>query len=181
GSVKVVAQKQAQNALDLSPQSALLPSETHAALATSLASFGDFDASVDVLTVAQLRQPAPNEWEVAWVLWHYADNTHFYYFIPKPNGWELGKEDPAYPDNQRYLATGTTPRFTIGNHYLVRIVQVGSQITVYVDGTTLTTFNDAERPYSAGALGLYCEDSHVQFGAISASAHDLTLTLRQGV
>src|SRR3989442_2904189 len=83
------------------PKAPMGPSDTHAALVTSLRTFGNLDLILRMRTLRQLRWPGPNPWEVAWVLWHYTDSTHFYYLILKPNGWELGKEDPAYPDNQR--------------------------------------------------------------------------------
>ncbi|MDP9016976.1 MAG: calcium-binding protein, partial [Candidatus Eremiobacteraeota bacterium] len=99
----------------------------------------------------------------------YQDDVHFYYIILKPNGWELGKEDPAYPDAQRFLATGNTPQYPIGSTNSLRVVQVGATITISANGTILTTFTDTERPYTGGALGLYCEDARVHFGPVAAS------------
>ncbi|HEY2231990.1 MAG TPA: family 16 glycoside hydrolase [Candidatus Angelobacter sp.] len=120
-------------------------------------------------TVAQLRQgSAPNPWEVGWVLWHYTDNTHFYYFAPKTNGWELGKEDPAYSGSQRFLATGSSPTFSIGSWHNITIMQTAQNtITVYADGNLITTFTDTERPYTSGRIGLYDEDAHVEFQNVS--------------
>jgi len=141
----------------------------HAALVTSLPSFGDSTLNVRERTVAQLRtgQPA-NPWEVGWVLWHYTDDAHFYYLLLKPNGWELGKEDPAYPGGQRFLATGGTP-FAIGSWHSVSVSQVGNQITASADGTPLVSFLDNERPYLSGSVGLYSEDAYVHFAAVSVS------------
>ena len=31
------------------------------------------------------------------MLWRFLDDNHFYYLVLKPNGWEIGKADPAYP------------------------------------------------------------------------------------
>src|SRR5205823_3621365 len=92
--------------LALQPAVATQTSETHAGLLLGPAT-SSIDADVDVrarlLTSRQLRTgAAPNPWEVGWLVWHYTDNDHFYYFIPKPNGWELGKRDPAYPGGQRF-------------------------------------------------------------------------------
>ena len=154
--------------LSQSPMVSTNANETHGSLAVTSSSYGDFDATVRVKTLAQLRIGSnPNPWEVAWVLWSYTDDTHFYSFTPKPNGWELGKEDPAYPGAQRYLRTGSTPTFPIGRWYTVRIRQVGTTITVWVDGAQITSFTDAERPYSSGQFGLYNEDAHVHFDDVA--------------
>jgi predicted small lipoprotein YifL len=154
------------DALALSPQ-ALSPYD-HSALVTTTAPIGNFSAAVTLTTVAQLN-PSPNPWEVGWVLWAYADNTHFYAFTPQPNGWELTKEDPAYAGNQRFLVTGSTPKFPVGATYVVGVIQQGTTMTVTVNGTRIVQFTDAERPYMSGALGLYCEESTVQYGRVAAN------------
>ncbi|MBV9041124.1 MAG: DUF1080 domain-containing protein [Acidimicrobiia bacterium] len=158
------------NVLTLSPAASASPSETHAALVRSASTFGDTDLTVDMRTVQQLRSgSAANPWETGWVLWHYGDNTHFYYFIPKPNGWELGKEDPAYPGAQRFLAAGSSPSYAVGPWNTVRVRQVGNSITVWVNGSQIVSFTDNERPYSSGSLGLYTEDAHVHFDNIAVT------------
>lgn len=148
-------------ALELSPQAATDPAETHAALVLSTKSFGDVDLVARVRTVRQLRASAPNPWEVGWVLFRYADPTHFYYLVLKPNGWELGKEDPAYPGAQRFLATGSDRVFPTGRWYDVHVRMTGATVTVDVDGAPLITFTDEERPYGSGSVGLYSEDATV--------------------
>lgn len=154
--------------LSLAPQAAKSASETHAALVTSVARYGDLDLSARLGTVAQLRAASPNPWEVPWLLWHYTDYHHFYYLILKPNGWELGKEDPHYPGAQRYLATGSSPTFALG-HHTARVTQRGNIITVFGDGTLLTEFVDNQTPYLSGSIGLYTEDAHVDFDRIALS------------
>jgi hypothetical protein len=154
-----------------SPQVSRSADETHASLVTSRASYGDTDLTVRTRTVRQLRLgSAPNAWEVAWTLWHYTDDTHFYYLALKPNGWELGKEDPAYPGAQRYLRTGSSPTFAVGAWHTMRIRQVGNVITVWGDGQRLTSFTDTQRPYASGHVGLYNEDSLVHFDSVRVSA-----------
>jgi len=107
GTVSVVDDGRSR-ALQLSPMVSTTPSVTHATLLNTTATYGDMDATVTMTTAAQLRQgSAPNTWEVGWVLWHFTDDVHFYSFMLKENGWELGKEDPAYPGAQRFLATGS--------------------------------------------------------------------------
>ncbi|HET6818400.1 MAG TPA: DUF1080 domain-containing protein [Mycobacteriales bacterium] len=142
---------------------------THASLVNTTASFGDMDTTVRLRTVQQLRTPTPNPWEVAWVLWHYTDDTHFYYLALKPNGWELGKEDPAYPGAQRYLVTSGSPTYAVGTWHTVRVRQIGNVMTVWADGTQLASFTDNERPYPSGTLGLYNEDSLVHFDDVKVT------------
>lgn len=146
----------------LAPAAADQPSKTYAGLVVSAASYGDFRLRVRVRTDRQLREPRPNPWEVGWVLWHYTDPKHFYYVILKPNGWELGKEDPAYPGAQRFLAGGRG-NFPVDRWHEVEVQQTGAAITVWANGKHLVNFTDGERPYPHGQLGLYAEDSEARF------------------
>ena len=146
------------------PAPAMSPDETHAALVVGPSATGDVSVQASMITTQQLRAGgAPNPWEVAWLLWHFADNTRFYYFIPKPNGWELGKADPAYPGAQRFLATGTWPVFPVGTWHRISVNQTGQTIEVSVNGELLTRFTDRERTYTSGRVGLYTEDAEVYF------------------
>lgn len=157
----------------LEPKAATSPRETHAALVLSDSSYSSpasgtprVDFTTSLRTVRQLRTgSAPNPWEVGWVLWHYTDDSHFYYVNLKPNGWELGKEDPAYDGAQRYLATGSEPAFPVGGYYTVRVVHAFDTMQVIVNGRKLCEYQDLERPYLSGHIGLYCEDSEVTFKA----------------
>jgi len=152
------------------PKASTRSAETHAGLVTTRASYGDLDVTVRTRTVAQLRLPKPNAWEVGWTLWHYTDDTHFYYLVLKPNGWELGKEDPAFPGAQRYLKTGASPRFAVGRWHTMRVRQVGATITVWGDGTLLARITDGQRPYRSGHVGLYDEDAAVHFDTVTVAA-----------
>jgi hypothetical protein len=152
------------------PATSYSPDQTHGSLVIGPYISGDFTLQVSAATTRQLRaNGAPNAWEVAWVLWHYTDDWHFYYFVPKPNGWELGKEDPAYPGAQRFLASGSSPTFPIGPWYRTRVVQSGQTIQVFVDDQLITTFTDRQRPYSSGRVGLYNEDAEVYFDNVSVT------------
>jgi hypothetical protein len=151
------------------PRPAARVDRTDASLVTTTRDFGDLDATALVRTTRQLRDPAPNPWETAWLIWHYTDNQHFYYLVLKPNGWELGKEDPAYPGAQRFLATGASPRFPVGAWHTARVQQTGDRITVWGNGQLLTTIRDEQRPYRHGRLGLYNEDAAVEFRDVRVS------------
>lgn len=152
------------------PRASRAPEETHASLLVSRASFDDMSMAINMQTAKQLRTPAPNPWEVAWAVWHYTDDTHFYYAILKPNGWEIGKEDPSYPDAQRFLATGSSPTFPVGRWYYVRVVQRGATFDVYAGSTKLASVTDDERPYLSGRAGLYNEDADVRFDRLVVSS-----------
>lgn len=155
--------------LSLRPKVSDDASETHAALVVSRGRFADMDMTMRMKTADQLREGRPNPWEVAWSLWHYQDNTHFYYLILKPNGWELGKADPAYPGAQRFLATGSQ-HFAVGRWHRVRVRQVGATITVWANGERLSSFTDRQRPYKDGSVGVYNEDAKTFFDDVEVSA-----------
>jgi len=154
--------------LSMQPMIATANEETHAPLLLGPL-FGDrLMLTTRLETVQQLRKNGePNAWEVAWLLWQYQDDDHFYYFIPKPNGWEVGKRDPAYPGGQRFLATGTEQTFPVGQAYNVQITHRGNVFSVVVDGVTLTTFTDTERPYITGRIALYSEDAAIKVHQVS--------------
>lgn len=143
--------------------------QTFAALTISTRGYRDVRLRVAVRTLRRLRSPAPNPWEVGWVLWDFTDKVHFYYVALKPNGWEIGKEDPAYPGAQRFLATGADPRFAPGHSYTVAVTQRGARLDVSADGKLLASIDDMQRPYLAGRIGLYSEDAEALFHVLSLS------------
>jgi len=154
----------------LQPQAVDGPEETSAALAITEQQFWDLQVSAHMRTLDQLRRPQGNPWEVAWLVWHYTDDEHFYYITLKPNGWELGKADPAFSGAQRFLQTGSQPTFQVGRWHEVQVRQVGAHIQVFSGGELLTEFRDTENPYTHGSVGLYTEDSAVEFRQIEISA-----------
>jgi hypothetical protein len=158
--------------VQVSPEVSTKASETHAALVLGPAFTNPVTFSATVTTVKQLRTgSAPNAWEVGWVLWDYTTDNNFYAFTPQPNGWELTKEDPSYPGAQRYLATGTSPAFPVGGTYVVTVTQTGTNsMSVSVNGKLITSFTDTQTPYTSGKIGLYSEDSTVQYTNVAVSA-----------
>lgn len=107
---------------------------------------------------------------MGWLVWDYQGNDRFYYFLVKPNGWELGKRDPAYPGGQRFLATDASIGFPIGEEHPLEVRQTGSTIEAFIDGKSVVKLTDQERPYRGGGIGLYCEDSEVYADSISAES-----------
>jgi hypothetical protein len=150
--------------LSSTPPSA--PAETHSALVTSPPVAGDGAFSFTATTLAQLRTgSAPNPWEVAWAMFRFRDLADYYWFILKPNGWELGKKQGS--DRQIFLATGTAPTLDIGRANHVRIETRGSRIRVLVDGAQVVSYVDPNPLPAGGSVGLYEEDSRVQFRSVS--------------
>ena len=160
----------------VAPAAATALSQTHAALVTSNSVLtSDVNFRGTTRTVKQLRvNNPPNAWEVPWLIWNFTDNTHFYYLVLKPGGWELGKADPAYPGAQRFLATGTNMKFPVGDWSNFEIVhnQTTGTMTVKANGTQLASFTDTERPYTAGRIGFYAEDAEVELDAVTGNLND---------
>lgn len=150
------------NALELRPRAVTNSGDTAASLVVGPDANKSFTYSGTVSTAQQLRQnSAPNAWETAWIVWNYKDNDHFYYLVPKENGWELGKRDPAYTGGQRFLATGSDTKFDIkaANNFVVK--QNDNTMSVSVNGKHLATFTDKERPITSGKIGVYTEDATI--------------------
>jgi hypothetical protein len=151
------------------PQTSTSSGETHSSMVVGPSFTAPYTYELDINTEQQLRTNSPpNPWETAWVVWDYTDDSHFYYFALKTNGWELGKEDPAYPGAQRFLTTGSSPVTIKGQWSHVKITQdTTNTLKVYVNGQLITTFTDTERPYTSGKIGLYNEDAHVGFDNVN--------------
>jgi hypothetical protein len=101
------------------------------------------------------------------VIWRYSDPAHFYYFICKPNGWELGKRTPKGSGGQQFLQTGADTTFPVGQRYAVAVTQHGKRMDVSVDGNAIVSFVDENEPYLAGRVGLYVEDAEVFFDGLA--------------
>lgn len=153
----------------LAPQPVEHPDETRGSLVVGPSQRSAFLLSLRLVTDRPLRTGSPpNPWETAWVVWDYIDNEHFYYAVLKPNGWEIGKRDPAYPGGQRFLATGASPRYPTGEWYrmVVERTAVSGQTTLSADGVILAALVDHERPYTGGRIGFYTEDAAVRFSDV---------------
>lgn len=152
---------------------------THAVLVVGPEFAAPLDFQARVQTVAPTRVKEPNAWEAAWLVWAYRDNAHFYYFIPKRRGWELGKRDPAYPGGQRFLASGRSPSYPSGRWARIDVIQdQAGTICVFSDGRLVAAFTDEERPYSAGRIGFYAEDAHAHFAEVRVAAPSISKNRR---
>jgi len=156
-----------RGAITLTTARPATPGSTHAALVLSARTWRGFRLDLRLRTNGQLRRDRPNDWEVGWIVWHYLGNDHFYYLMLRPDGWELGQENPAYPGEQRFLTTGTRPAFPLHRWYQVVVSQRGDVITASVDGRRLVRFADTARPYLSGRIGLYAEDASASYQPVS--------------
>jgi hypothetical protein len=150
--------------LSLTSQPPTTFEETHSALITSRSSWTDYAFSYETHTVEPLRQgDPPKPWEVGWTMFRFQDLENYYWFMLKPNGYELGKKHGS--DGQIFLVTGDSPQLLIGRTHRVRIAVVGGHIVVWVDGTKLIDYTDGT-PLLRGGVGLYEEDAHVHFDRV---------------
>ena len=168
GCVKIENSSDGNKFLHESPNISVAKKDTYASLVLGPlfdSSTKLFNYSVTISTEQQLRKfDSPNSWEAAWIIWHYSDDKHFYYFVLKPNGIELGKEDPNYEGNQRFIFTGVSPKLELGKWYNVTIIQDNiNSIKIYINNEMWISTRDSERPYTRGRIGLYNEDAHVHF------------------
>lgn len=160
GSVKV-----GDGRLTLASRPPRRPARTYSALITSRTSFSDHVFRVRTKTVERLRRNTrPNTWEVGWVFFRFRDLENYYYFILKPNGWELGKKHGS--DEQIFLATGAGKRLVIGRWHRIAIGATGARIRAWVDGALVLDFTDPD-PLLSGKVGLYEEDARVRFDSVA--------------
>ena len=141
--------------------------DTASVLALSNAQFHNFQMSLDARTDKQLRESSPHPWEVAWVIWRWVDNTHFYYFVQKTNGIEVGKYDGgANPASQIIIQSQTSHPVTIGKWTHWEIFVLDSKILISINGDRVFSIEDSSS-FDAGKIGLYSEDSKVSFGRVA--------------
>lgn len=149
------------NELSLKSQSPTVASETHSALVTSKKTGSNYRFETDVVTSEQLRQNnSPNTWETAWVLFRFQDLTRYYYFILKPNGFELGKKHGS--DEQIFLATGENLKLELNKYYRLKILTQEANIQIFINEIKVIDYTDPS-PILNGSIGLYEEDSLVHF------------------
>lgn len=144
-------------------------SGTHSALVLSTQKWQNFKLSLDMRTNQQLRQGTPNSWEVAWVMFRFADDWHHYYFVLKTTGIEFGKKDTnCQCEQQVFLYTANSPIVRLGEWEHVDIQVIGNHITVWLNGTKVVDKVDdtMSSVLSSGAIGLYSEDASVNYANV---------------
>ena len=156
------------------PQEPKLSNSTHSSLAITTKKYQDFDLTLDMMTVKQLRKDKPNPWETAWVVWHFTDNYHWYAFQLKTNGVQLEKKDNDVKNDaaEIFLQTKNSSAFKLGTWNKVRILHEGSytntpHIRIWINNDKVFDYVDDKIPNSPkldyGSIGLYSEDASVRF------------------
>jgi hypothetical protein len=140
--------------------------ETHSALVVTKKTWRDATISFRTVNQKQLRlNDAPNTWECPWVMFRFKDLENYYWFMLKPNGFELGKKQGS--DTQHFLVTGDQPAQAVGEWKAIRLVVQGARIQAFVDGTRVFDYTDPSPLLGLGAVGLYEEDAQVRFDSLT--------------
>ena len=133
---------------------------TSACLVLSQEEFEDIDATFYMRTYAQTKAK-PENWETAWFMFRYKDNTHHYYFyIGKTGILEIGKKDYVKvgtnqvktpdgtittvdnQDRQAFLFTKDIGDLVLKKWYKIRLVVKGYNIKIYIDDTLQADITD---------------------------------------
>jgi glucose/arabinose dehydrogenase len=152
----------------VSPRIAKSVGETYSNLMTTTGNFSNFEMSVDLKTEKQIRENTPPKpWETVWVYFRYTDDFHYYWFVLKPTGIELGKKDCDTCTNpfegQVFLHTDEMPVLKLGEWYNWGISAIGNNITVSLNGTELIDLTDFDMSpqLASGSVGFYAEEANV--------------------
>ena len=139
GNAEIIDNGGGNQALQLKPMARSGQTETSSTMVVSTVQTGDeFTYSGTIATPEQLRQGAtPNAWETAWLVWNHTDNDHYYYFVARANGWELGKRDPAYSGGQRFMATGSES-WPLAEPKNFVVTKSGNTVEISINGKVIT-------------------------------------------
>jgi hypothetical protein len=155
------------DALVLASPRPRVASETHSSLVTTRRTWSNFTVTTTLRPLHPLRVgDPPNAWETGWLMFRFTDLGDYYWFVVKPNGWELGKKQGS--DQQIFLATGDRPQLGFGATARLRVGATGARIAVDVDGRRVVDFVDPH-PLRSGAVGLYEEDAQVRWGPVGVT------------
>lgn len=161
GNAKITDDANGGNALEMAPMVNSGPTDTSSIMALGVNVADTFTYSGKISTLKQLRQGAtPNPWETAWIVWNHIDNDHYYYFVARADGWELGKRDPKYFNGQRFIASGNE-NWPLNSIKDFKISKTNNVIQIDINNQNIVTVKDNENPYNSGKIGVYSEDARV--------------------
>jgi hypothetical protein len=154
----------------LKPKISTSPKDTQAALVKSTGTFCNYTIDFDINTVKQLRQNSPpNTWEAGWFIFRYTDNFHYYWFLIRSDGIELGKKDcDTCTDTfvgQQFLVTKAIPTLKVNTWHHWKLNVDGNHIQIFVDGNLVIDYIDKgmTSQLSSGAVAMYSEDAYVRY------------------
>ncbi|MFA7278035.1 MAG: hypothetical protein WC101_03585 [Candidatus Gracilibacteria bacterium] len=155
--------------LNMTPQIATQPKETHSCLVVSNQVYSQpYQFGFTMKTVKQLRENSPpNPWEVGWAVLGYKNNGtdkgKFKYAILKPNGLEIGESLLNDIQNDLFTSVVGATDFPIGVDYDVTIRVENNVMSVKVNGVEVKqyVFSATDILTPDGLVGVYNEDSEV--------------------
>ena len=173
------------NYIYLAPMASTSRNETHGAAVATTKMFKDFDLTLHVKTIKQLRTGStPNNWETAWLNWCRSDSItdinemrfHAYAFTLKIDGFQLEKKDNENQDDaaEIYLVTQNAPdvRLNVSQKWRIKVTGTATgtpRIEVWVDDMQIVNYIDNRTPLNSekmkrqGPIVLYTEDAAVAF------------------
>jgi hypothetical protein len=179
GITKVTQDQLGNKYMNLEPMTSTSPGETHGSAVATTTSYKNFDLTLDVKTIRQLRQNSPpNSWETAWLIWNAIDQFHAYGFTLKTQGFQLEKKDNINKDDSAeiYLVTQNSPSVKLNTWQKWQIMVTGTEtgtprIQVWIDGAKIVDYIDnqpgiprnSEIMRQGGPIVLYTEDAAVGF------------------
>jgi 3-keto-disaccharide hydrolase/fibronectin type III domain protein len=163
----------------LEPMTSTSPPETHGSAVATTTSYKNFELSLDVKTIRQLRQNSPpNNWETAWLNWNAIDQFHSYGMTLKMQGFQVEKKDNNNQDDSAeiYLVTQNSPSVKLNTWQKWQITVTGTEtgtprIQIWIDGAKIVDYLDnqpgiprnSEIMKQGGPIVLYTEDAAVGF------------------
>jgi hypothetical protein len=159
-----------KNVFYLSPKVVTSADQTEAALVKSKGTFCNYSVEFDINTVKQLRQGSPpNTWEAGWHIFRYTDTFHYYWFLVRTDGIELGKKDcDTCTDSfvgQQFLVTKDLPLLKTNKWQHWKIEAIDNHIKVWVNNKLVIDYIDKTMSpkLASGNIAMYSEDAHVQY------------------
>jgi hypothetical protein len=179
GTTKIAQEGSGNKFIYLEPMTSTSPQETHGSAVATTSSYKNFELSLDVKTIKQLRQNSPpNNWETAWIMWNWQDNYHQYSFLLKKQGFQLEKKDNNNQDDSAeiFLVTQNSPSVKLDTWQKWQIAVTGTEtgtprIQIWIDGVKIVDYIDnqsgiprnSEIMKQGGSIVLYTEDAAVGF------------------
>ncbi len=160
--------------LNMAPQAATQPSETHASLVVSSQTLKQpFQLSYTMKTIQQLRTGStPNPWETGWILFGYKPDGKFKYIVLKPQGYGVEMGESLLNNAQDFLYTSTFNQdiFPVNDTYNVVLNVKNNVVTMTVNGKQYVSYamSGNDQLTADGQYGFYTEDANVQVSNIVA-------------
>jgi F5/8 type C domain/3-keto-disaccharide hydrolase len=171
------------NAMYLTTGKATNLGQTYSSLVLSTAKFKDFDLSLDVKTVQQLRTPTPHYWENAWVMWNrpsnYDDYHYYAYTLFSDGRGQLEKKDNDIQDDSAeiFLAYSDHPSIKYNTWQKWRIMVTGTAtgtptIQIWLDGVLVINYTDNKPSIPRNSATMLQGGSIVLYNENSIAAYD---------